>query len=87
MTHIGAFDKALKAKWINRIFHGKKDKGWIALFCLSNAMSIDSFKYVCRSNKKNIGSFQEKFQEPLLERGYLWLGRLVWETLWHLKKF
>ena len=59
MTHIGVFDKALKAKWINRIFHGKKEEGWIALFCLSNAMSIDSFKYVCRSNKKTLVAFRK----------------------------
>ena len=26
MTHIGVFDKALKATWINRIFHGKKER-------------------------------------------------------------
>ena len=58
MTHIGVFDKALKATLINRIFHGKKEYGWIALFCLGNTISIDSFKYVCRSNKKSIGSFQ-----------------------------
>ena len=51
MTHTGMFDKALKATWINRILHGKK--GCIALFCLGNSISIDSFKYVCRSNNKN----------------------------------
>ena len=52
MTHIGVFDKALKATWGNRIIHGKKKEGRIALFCLGNSISIDSYKYVCRSNKK-----------------------------------
>ena len=28
MTHIGMFDRALKATWINRILHGKKKEGW-----------------------------------------------------------
>ena len=32
MTAIEVFDKALKAIWINRILHGKKEEGWIALF-------------------------------------------------------
>ena len=46
MTDIEVFDKALKATWINRMFHGKKEEGWIALFCLGNAISIDRFKYI-----------------------------------------
>ena len=54
MTHIGVFDKALKATWINRILHGKKEEGWIALFCLGNAISIDNFAGQIRK----IGSFQ-----------------------------
>ena len=59
MTDIGVFDKALKATWINRIFHGKKEEGWIALFYLCNAISIDIFKYVRRSNKKTLVAFGE----------------------------
>ena len=59
MTHIGVFDKALKAAWINRILDGKKDEGWIALFCLGNAFSIDNFKYVCRSNKIILVAFSK----------------------------
>ena len=43
MTDIEVFDKSLKATWINRIFHGKKEKGWIALFCLGNVISIDCY--------------------------------------------
>ena len=53
MTQTGVFDKALKATWINRILHGKKEESCIALFCLGNAISIDNFKYLCRSKKKH----------------------------------
>ena len=37
----------------------KKEEGWIALFYLGNAISIDSFKYVCRSNKKTLVAFSK----------------------------
>ena len=59
MTHTGVFDKALQATWINRILHGKKEEGWIALFCLCNAISIDNFKYVCRQIKKTLIAFSK----------------------------
>ena len=59
MTNIEVFDKALKATWINRMFHGKKEEGWIALFCLGKAISIDRFKYMCRSNKKTLVAFSK----------------------------
>ena len=59
MTDIEVFDKALKETWINKIFHEKKEEGWIALFCQGNAISIDRFKYICRSNKKTLVAFSK----------------------------